>query len=269
MAAVTERAVIPDQLLHYVGAVSGLESKMLGSCVLHHGGGEGVLVAFPIHDAHDEASARVAIEEAKNLRKLEHLTILAPFLPENVKLLQADTWWGLNLPIALKNAKTRNMLKRASREVEISTEAWSDEGAKILEDFSGRKKSVDSGTRYIFEHLPLYLASSPDVQLFCARDRAGTLQAFAIGDFTSFSTAFYMFACRRATAPPGSADLLLHAIIEEATGRGHSILNLGLGIDPGVEFFKKKWGAVPLMAHYEFEPGQKTGFFARLFGRKR
>ena len=65
----------------------------------------------------------------------------------------------------------------------------------------------------------------------------------AFGDFTALGTAFYMFAFREPHCPPGVADLLLHHIALEGSRQGQRLLNLGLGINAGVTFFKKKWGA--------------------------
>ena len=43
----------------------------------------------------------------------------------------------------------------------------------------------------------------------------------------------------------------MQALADEAVRRGQSVLNLGLGIDGGITFFKKKWGAFELMPHLE------------------
>lgn len=73
----------------------------------------------------------------------------------------------------------------------------------------------------------------------------------AVGDYSALSTAFYMFAFRQDDCPPGVSDALLRALADEAERRGQSTLNLGLGIDGGITFFKKKWGAFLAMPHLE------------------
>ena len=73
----------------------------------------------------------------------------------------------------------------------------------------------------------------------------------AVGDYSALSTAFYMFAFRQDDCPPGVSDALLRALADEAERRGQSTLNLGLGIDGGITFFKKKWGACLAMPHFE------------------
>ena len=129
---------------------------------------------------------------------------------------------------------------------------------------------LEDGSVYIFNKLGDYLAAAPEARLFSARDAAGRLLACAIGDYSSFSTAFYMFAFRSPSAPPGTADALLAALAAEGAERGHSLLNLGLGMGPGVSFFKKKWGARPSLPCVETSwsptPEKRRGWLARMFG---
>ena len=48
---------------------------------------------------------------------------------------------------------------------------------------------------------------------------------------------------------PGASDLLLSEIIEDAKRERKRTINLGLGINPGVTFFKKRWGGVVFLPH--------------------
>lgn len=272
-------AVIPDQLLDYVKAVSGLDSKMAGKCVLHHGGGQAVLVAYPPDNPRNKTAIAEAVEAALAMPGLEHITVMAPGRPGNAPShaqSQTDNYWFVHLPLAQPRGKLANMLKRAERDVGIKigqgAEAWTREHEKLAQDFCERK-NLDENTRYIFRRLGNYLANAPEARLFSAFDPAGELSALAIADYASLATAFYMFACRRPNAAPGTADLLLYRIIREAEERGHSRVNLGLGIDSGVEFFKRKWQAekwLPLVeTSWDIRQPQKPrkGFLAKLFGK--
>jgi hypothetical protein len=90
-----------------------------------------------------------------------------------------------------------------------------------------------------------------------------------VGDFTSLSTAFFLFSFRAPAAVPGTADLLLEALMREGKKQGHARLNLGLGINNGIEAFKGKWGATPFLACVEtsWDLPRQPGFFRRLLGR--
>lgn len=277
VSAFAANAVIPDQLVPYVAAVSGLESSAVGCGLLHRGGGQAVLIAYPPGNALDMTAANAAVEKVLSMPGIEQISVLAAdrpaAAPGNASITR-DWYWKLPLPAPAPQPKLRNMLKRAARDLTVemagNAEAWTPEHAGLALAFGRRKASLDAGTIFLLGRLQDYLAGAPDALLFSARRRSGnSLAAFAIGDFTPLATCFYMFACRAEDAPPGAADLLLAAIIEEGINRGHSQLNLGLGIDAGIEFFKKKWGAekfLPL-AETSWKVKHRGGLLARLLGR--
>jgi len=276
LARVSANAVVPDQLVPYVAAVSGLESSLAGGCLLHRGGGEAVLVAYPARNPLDSAAVEAAVDEALRLPGIENLAVLAAARPRQAPAWaksSVDAYWRIPLPAAKPGMKLRNMLRRAAREVEITAAsgagAWSAEHAALSGVFCRTRTGLDGGTRLLFGKLGDYLAGAPDAVLFSARSKAnGELAAFAIGDFTAISTCFYMFACRRKNAPPGTADLLLASLIGEGEARGHARINLGLGINPGIEFFKKKWGAEKFLPLVEtsWRVKRRCGFLSRLLG---
>lgn len=276
---VSASAVTPDQLLPYVHAVSGLQSSICGDCVIHHGFGQGVLVGYPLHDPHDAEAMNRAVDLALAMPSIEKLTVLSALRPARAPTeasIHSDSYWLANLPLR-PNAKTRNMLRRAAREINIEKQsgaaAWTSAHTKLVDDFCRRKKQrLDDGSLYIFGHLDKYLAQAPDSALFSALDPNGALVALAIGDYASLSTAFYMFAFRNANTSPGVADALLAALADEAVSRGHARLNFGLGIDAGIGFFKKKWGAEPTLPYIETSwqtRPKPRGLLARLFGSRR
>lgn len=280
MAHLSANAVVPDQLVPYVAAVSGLETELVNGCALHHAAGHAVLVAYPEHDPFDHAAAARAVELAQGFPGLEKLTVLSARRPVCVPDYAAtikDMYWQIGLPDYNKSSKLANMLRRAQRDLEISKTggkgAWTSEHKNLQAQFCKRKsESLDAGSVYLFERLGAYLDAAPEAVLFTARRRDSSLAGLAIGDFTALGTAFYMFAFRSADAPPGTADLLLHAIVEEARQRGHIRVNLGLGINAGIEFFKRKWGASQFLPYVEtsWQPGKAAakdgkGWFRRIF----
>lgn len=50
---------------------------------------------------------------------------------------------------------------------------------------------------------------------------------------------------------PGISDLLFYEIVKKAKDSGKLFINMGLGINKGVVFFKRKWGAERFLP-YEF-----------------
>ena len=261
LADLGARAVVPEQIPSYVRAVSG---RTLQSC-------EGfaawtttdscTLVAFPaqdelsscgIHTAAYEERLERAVSCALAMPELRRITVLAPTVPASAPeraVIERDAWWCVSLPHE-PGQKLRNMLRRASREAGIRMETWGDDHAALVDHYL-KVRTLSPGTRHIFGRVGQYVSRCPDACLFAARDASDRLLALAVGDYSALSTAFYMFAFRRDDCPPGVSDALVQALAEEAVRRGQTVLNLGLGIDGGITFFKRKWGAFEFMPHLE------------------
>ena len=96
------------------------------------------------------------------------------------------------------------------------------------------------------------MAESSCSLLVSARLANGRLAAFSVGEYAGLATAFYMFSFRDpGIAPPGTTDLLLSQLLAEASERGHTKMNLGLTVNEGISFFKRKWGAVPFLPYVQ------------------
>lgn len=267
LAGLASGAVVPEQAPAYVLAVADVIPGVSPAGFLQYtAGDELILVAYEGFFAHGtmetgimEAAWEKGVAMSIDSARARRVTVLGPrrpgCAPPRAKSSEKDAWWALDLPSAPPftpaTGKVRNMVRRARREVTISVEGWGPEAQALVDDYL-RTRPLAEGTRAIYSRLGDYLAAVPGALLFAARGRDdGTLRAFAIGDYSALSVAFYMFAFRRRDSPPGCADALLNAVLDEAAERGHSLLNLGLGINPGVAFFKRKWQARPWLSYVE------------------
>ena len=267
-ASFAAEAAVPEQLVPYVRAVSDLEPLECGGFLAWRSGPALVLVG---HDAGlkqggteqecsrpEAARLDAAVREASSLRGIESLTVISPFrpdaAPEWAVSTKPDAYWGIPLPTDTADMaygqKLRNQLRRARRDILIAREGWKPDHAELVEQYI-RSRPFAPGTRHLFRHIGPYVEAVPDALLFAARDCEGALQGFAVGDYTALGTVFHLFAFRAPESPPGTADALLDALATEGIRRGHTLLNLGLGINPGIVFFKRKWNATILRPHME------------------
>lgn len=275
----TAQAVTPDQLLPYVGAVSPMRTSLVGDYVLHCHQGRAVLVGYGLNDPLNEfgptdTALDEALESALRDSSITHMTVIAAMRPKAAPahaVSEEDCYFAVPLPPEPPAQKLRHMLHRSAREVRINldsgAESWRAEHTTLVQGYINTRP-LEPGMRHIFLHLDGYLAAAPDALLWSAHDHAGHLQGCAIGDYSSLSTAFYMFAFRAPAAPPGVADALLAAVLDEGTRRGHVRCNLGLGINASIAFFKQKWRATPFLpcvqTHWEVSTPKKS-WFSRLF----
>jgi len=193
------------------------------------------------------------LEKAIKRFKPRNVALTAPVLPTSLRNFAhspSDHYYRLDLSSISVSQKLRNMLKRADRELSVKKNTdFEEEHKQMITEFL-KTHPVDEATGFIFNKINEYLSSSPNVRVFDARNERGELVAFDVAEFTPKDYALYMFNFGSdARYVPGASDLLLSEVIQEAKRAGKKFINLGLGINPGVTFFKKKWGGVVFLAY--------------------
>ena len=243
-------AYIPEHILGYGKAMSGGEPHLLDGYLVYLRKNELILIGYPLNKPFQQEELCRILEKARQKWTPRRMALIAPHLPRGMDCREADVFYRLDLATLQLSAKVRNMVQRASREVVVEKDrAMKREHRKLMAEFL-RSMSLDSGSRFLYDKIPDYIRSVSTSRLFSARDRRGHLQAFDIAEFGAAGYAFYLFNIRsRKNTVPGISDLLLHELIQEAKEQNKAYLNLGLGIHPGVAFFKKKWGGYPFLQY--------------------
>ena len=254
-AGVTAQAETPEQVIPYVCAVSELKPRMLGPCVGYEREGEVVLVGYPLHAPKDTGAMEEAVSLALRLPGLRRITVIGPACPPQAPesaAIKEDWYYSLPVPAPPPGQKTRNLLRRAGRELTVERGgSWGEDHAALVQRYLN-ERPLAAGIRHIYKRLPRYLAESSCSLLVSARLANGRLAAFSVGEYAGLASAFYMFSFRDpGIAPPGTTDLLLSQLLAEASDRGHTKMNLGLAVNEGISFFKRKWGAVPFLPYVQ------------------
>lgn len=248
-------AVVPEQVPAYVCAVAGATPRLIGSCVGYETAGHLALVGYPVHDPLDQSAMAAAVDDALNLPRLTRITVIGPARPTQAPAASPDRrdhYLSLPVPAPSPGQKLRNLLRRAGRDltIERNRQCTPEHMALVRRYLEERELAV--GTRHIFQQLPRYIEASAGSRVVSARRADQRLAAFAVGEFASQDTAMFMFCFRNAElAPPGSADLLLAALLDEARQRGQTRMNLGLAVNASIGFFKRKWGAELFLPYVE------------------
>ena len=248
----TRRAYVPEHLPGYGRAFSGGGEPFLLEGYLGYLQEKTLVwVGYPLEGTFQEEKMKSALEAAIKKCRPSRVAITAPYFSgaEGEKE-SADFYYRLELTSLRVPSKIKNMVHRAGRELAIDTGSEFGEDHQTLIDLFLESREVEEGTRLIFGRIAAYLSSVPTARVFAARNSGGKLAGFDVADFGAAEYAFYLFNFRsQKAAVPGISDLLLHTLIQEAQERGKKYLNLGLGINKGVAFFKEKWGARPFLPH--------------------
>ncbi len=245
---IEEYAYVPEHMSPYVMAISQTEPFLLDDFLVYAKKGHLIFVGYPLKETFDERRMVKAFEDAVRHFRPREVALTAPAIPPSLSIgiyPSTDHYYRLDLSTLSISQKLRNMLKRASRELVVERgQIFNDEHRKMVDDFIQRHP-VDESTRLIFQRIPDYLSSSPRAWVFNARSKKGEVVAFDVAELGSKHYAQYMFNfTSSALYVPGASDLLLSEVIRQAKIEGKRYLNLGLGINPGVTFFKKKWGGI-------------------------
>jgi hypothetical protein len=250
---IERHAYVPEHIPQYVTAISQTEPFLFGDFLAYAKKGHLILVGYPLKETFKEKRMRKALEDAVKRLRPESVSLTAPAIPsslENCVRLPSDHYYRLDLSSISISQKLRNMLKRAARELSVGkNKNFDEEHRKMVEEFL-KTHSVDEATRFIFQRIGKYLSVSKTAWIFDARTSRGELVAFDVAEFRPRDYALYMFNFSSdARYVPGASDLLLSEVIHQADTERKKYINLGLGINPGVTFFKEKWGGVVFLPY--------------------
>jgi hypothetical protein len=249
---IREHAYLPEHILSYGTAISRLEPFLTdGYLYFFREGGNLVFIGYPLNRLPDSAKMEETLQGLIASRNPGQVAILAPSIPAAYGPPSGkDHYYSLDMAELTIPPKVANMIRRSSRRMNITRQRTiGPEHLGLIRAFY-ESRQIDQDTRAIFQRIPAYLEASGTAAVFSARAQDGNLVAFDIADFWANNYAFYMFNFRSPLHPlPGVSDLLLQEIIAEAKLQGKTRINLGLGINAGVTFFKTKWGARPFFPH--------------------
>jgi hypothetical protein len=266
---IEEHAYLPEHILSYVTAVSQAEPFLLQNFLAYVRKDHLIFVGYPLQESFNEKRMQKRLDEAIRRFQPKEIALTAPTVSSSVAgsaHLPSDHYYRLDLSTLSISQKTRNMIKRAMGELTVKKGTWGEEHRGLIEGFL-RDHPVSQATQWIFKRIPAYLASVPTAWVFEARDKNGELAAFDIAEFGAKYYAIYMFNfSSKVRYIPGASDLILSGIINQAITEQKKYINLGLGINPGVTFFKTKWGGTPFHPYTFclFSPSRGEGLEALL-----
>ena len=260
---IERHAYVPEHIPQYVTAVSQTEPFLFGDFLVYAKKRHFILIGYPLKEPFDEKRMGTALEDAVKRLKPEVVSLTAPTIPFSVEDCvhsPPDHYYRLDLSSISISQKLRNMLKRAGGVLYVEQSNRFDEGhRRMIAEFL-KTHPLDEATRFIFQRIDTYLSSSKTARIFDARTGRGELVAFDVAEFRPMDYALYMFNFSSAALyVPGASDLLLSEVIQQAKAEKKKYINLGLGINPGVTFFKEKWGGAVFLPYAScfYHPSRK------------
>ncbi len=260
---ISGHAYIPEHIPQYVTAISQAEPFLLDDFLVYVKKDHFIFVGYPFRGPWGEKQMVSVLENAVKRFKPKTIAFTGSAIPSSLKnCVQAppDHYYRLDLSSLSISQKLRNTLSRANRELLVKKNRDFDEEHRRIVEIFLNTRPVDEATRFIFKKIGDYLFSSPTAWVFDARNKKDDLVAFDVAEFAPMDYILYMFNfSSEALYVPGASDLLLFEVIRQAKTERRRYINLGLGINTGVAFFKKKWGGVPFLPYAScfYHPSRK------------
>ena len=113
------------------------------------------------------------------------------------------------------------------------------------------ERHLATGTRHIFRQCPTTSLLLPAAWCFPADSPTASWPLLSWVISVPSGPLSSCFASGTRGGSTGQHRLPAGGLLEEAHNRGQTLMNLGLGINDGVGFFKRKWGAVPFLPYVE------------------
>ena len=252
-AWINARAYLPEHIVSYVTAISRSEPFLLEDFLIFVKKNHLVFIGYPLKETFRENEMEKFLDKAIRRFKPETVSLMAPSVPasyQHSSPSSPDHYFRLDVSSLVVPQKTRNMIRRAMRGLRVQRAgALRTDHLQLIEEFL-KVHPLDEAARSIYQGIPDYVSSVSTACVLEARNEAGELAAFDIAEFGAADYAMYMFnVSLPSRSIPGASDLLFSEILNHARTERKRYVNMGLGIHPGVSFFKTKWGGVPFLPY--------------------
>lgn len=263
-----DNTYIPEHIYTYVETISGAEAYYTDPFIYYLKDNVLVFIGYQLRGEFDSKRVKDIMKQIVIKTNCEKIKAIFPSYFEGTMELRPvseDRYYILNVDTFFMKQKVRNMVNKASREIHVErTKIFTEEHRKLIEKFLD-EKALNNEIIRIMKNIEAYIMNSNTALIINARNKEEVLVAFDIVDTFSRDFIFYMFNIRsKEHHILGASDLLLYEIIKMAKDMGKKFINLGLGINEGVRFFKEKWGGKVFLPYHFFEGelSKKTKIFS-------
>ncbi len=226
------------------------------------------VIGYPINPSQEDKTAELpegydqitqeelteAIEMTLRRQDLSRITVISPVHPEAAPgwaLCQNAAFWQIPIePLKAPVSKKLGFVKHMLSKENVTQEKWGQDHEILVSKYMANAKIPADGAP-VYTRIKEYLKSCPDAALFSLRGAYSRLEAFAVADFSSCHTAFYMFSLIAGRPSPSTVQYLMTAIAQEAGQRGYSRMNVGLGNEQSMSFLQGHWKAKPFLTYTE------------------
>lgn len=253
---ILSKAYVPEHIVSLMTTISKGQPFLSKGHLYYVGDAWGILVGYPLDSEFYSEIFSLIVKDVITCYPGHTWSIIAPRLPAELLSSgvekQSDFYYSLSFEDFDRKEGLKRIAEKATSRLTVEvTRAMTPAHEAITKEFIERE---DPGNliREFYCAMPDYVLHSETTLVISARDFDGYLSAFYVLDFAAKDFATYVIGCHSKNHyVPHASDLLFLKMVNMARESGKDYVNLGLGVNPGIQRFKKKWGGKPTIP-YEF-----------------
>ena len=255
-AYVLTRAYVPEHIVSLMTLISKGDPFLVEDHLCFVKDNWLILVGYPLEGNFSQESCERILKQAVDAFRPEYLWFIGPESPSSFlnscTERQTDQYYTFDIEKTILRPSLRRAANKASEKLIIERgRSISKEHQALISELLNREKLPDR-VRELYRAMPEYVGRSSSAWTIDARDLTGKLCAFSVIELGAKNFSAYILGSHsKKHYVPHASDLLFLEMINLTREHGKSSINLGLGVNEGIQRFKRKWGGSPFLT-YEF-----------------
>jgi hypothetical protein len=255
-AYVLEKAYVPEHIVSLMVSISKGEPFFTEEHLGFVKDNWLIFVGYPLDGNFSQERCEKNLKQAIETYRPEYLWFIGPQIPPSLlnfaKERETDQYYRLDLgQIKLKSSLQRMADKALEKLTVERGQSFSKDHEALIAELLKREKLPPRLTE-LYHAMPYYVSHSSSARVLNARARNGKLCAFFVVELGAKNFSTYVLGSHsKKYYVPHASDLLFFEMIKLTREHGKAMINLGLGVNPGIRRFKEKWGGIPYL-NYEF-----------------
>lgn len=253
------RAYVPEHIVSLMALISKGDPFLINDHLGFVKDNWLILVGYPLDGNFSQQRCEGILKQAVDTFRPELLWFIGPECPSSLidfctesTERQTDQYFTLDIEqTPIKPSLQRAACKASEKLIIERGRSMEKEHETLVSELLERQKLPDR-VRELYRAMPGCVGHSSSAWILNARDKAGRLCAFMVVDLGAKNFSAYILGSHsKKHYVPHASDLLFLEMIHLTREQGKSSINLGLGVNEGIQRFKKKWGGKPFL-RYEF-----------------
>jgi len=253
---ISRKAYVPEHIINLMVGISEGEPFLEGDYVFYAKGDWLIFIGYPLGVDYQANDFTAVLNDTIKKFNPRYTWFIAPEMPESflhaARQRESDEYYKLDIQNQKVKKNLIQTIQKAAAGLTIEkSRQFSKEHLTLTKEFLRRGK-IPPRVRELFRRIPEYVARSSTSLILSAWDPNRNLSAFYVIELAAWEFATYVVGCfSKSHYVPHASDLLFFEMINLARENHKEYIHLGLGVNEGIQRFKKKWGGIPFLK-YEF-----------------